>query len=141
MICLSPNNKIITIVEDDQSNTLFFAEALKKFPGVTIFTFRDPASALEHFQEYDYRHVLVIADLTLQGLDGMEFLKKVKYLNPYVRALLVTAAFRIDDKLLQKYIKEKIIDGFVRKPIGLHDFLKEVHAQIHAYEIQKIHPY
>ena len=138
---MSPNNRIVSVVEDDPSNTLFYQEALKQFHGITIVTFADPVSALEHFHEYEYAYVLIITDLKLQGLDGMEFLKKVKDINPYVRTILITATFRIDDKVLQNYIKQKIINGFVQKPIGLHDFLKEVDTQLQSYEIQKKYPY
>jgi DNA-binding NtrC family response regulator len=71
------------------------------------------------------------------GLDGMKLLKNIKESNRFVRTILITAAFRIDDTLLQEYTKKKIIDGFVQKPIGLHDFLKEVDAQLRYYENQK----
>ena len=70
----------------------------------------------------------------------MEFFKNVKDLNPYVRTILITAAFRIDDKL-QNYIKKKIINGFVQKLIDLHAFPKEVDTQLQSYEIQKKYPY
>jgi DNA-binding NtrC family response regulator len=134
------NNRIVSIVEDDPSNTLFFHEALKEFSGITIFTFRDPILALEHFQEYDYAYVLVISDFKLRGLNGMELLKNIRDFNPFVRTILITAAFRIDDKQIRKYTKSKIINGFVQKPIGLHDFLKEVDTQLQSYEIQKKFP-
>ena len=65
---MSPNNRIVSIVEDDLSNTLFYQEVLKQFRGITIVTFADPVLALKHFQEYDYAYVLVIIDLKLEGL-------------------------------------------------------------------------
>jgi hypothetical protein len=65
---VSPNNRIVSIVEDDLSNTLFYQEALKQFRGITIVIFADPVLALKHFQEYDYAYVLVITDLKLEGL-------------------------------------------------------------------------
>ncbi|HEY7777333.1 MAG TPA: hypothetical protein VIA09_02225 [Nitrososphaeraceae archaeon] len=39
---------------------------------------------------------------------------------------------------MQEYTKKKIIDGFVQKPIGLNDFLKEVDMQLQMYETKKI---
>ena len=123
------NNRIVSIVEDDPSNILFFHEALKEIWGVTIFTFRDPILALERFQENDYAYVLVISDFKPSGLNGMELLKNIKDLNPIVRTILITVHFRLDNKQIRKYIKNKIINGFVQKPIGLHDLLKEVDTQ------------
>jgi DNA-binding NtrC family response regulator len=137
---VSANNRIVSIVEDDQSTILFFQEALKSFSGITIFTFRDPVLALEHFQDYDYAYVLVISDFKMRGLNGMELLKNIKDFNPFVRTILITAAFRIDDNIFQEYTRMKIINGFIQKPISLHDFLKEVDSQLQAYEIQKKYP-
>lgn len=137
---MSANNRIVSIVEDDPSTILFFQEALKSFSGITIFTFRDPVLALEHFQDYDYAYVLVISDFKMRGLNGMELLKNIKDFNPFVRTILITAAFRIDDNIFQEYTRMKIINGFIQKPISLHDFLKEVDTQLQAYEIQKKYP-
>ena len=37
--------------------------------------------------------------------------------------------------IFQEYTKKKIINGFLQKPIGLHDFIKEVTTQLDAYEL------
>ena len=134
------NNRIVSIIDDDPSTTLFFREALKEFTGITVVDFTDPILALEHFQKYDYTYVLVISDFRMGGLDGMEFLKKIKESNRFVRTILITAAFRMDENLFQEYTKKKIIDGFLQKPIGLHDFIK-VDTQLQAHEMQKKFPY
>lgn len=67
----------------------------------------------------------VISDFKMSGLNGMEFLKKIKDLNPYVRTILITA-FQIDDKVFLDYTKKKIINSFLQKPICMHDLLREV---------------
>lgn len=119
MSVASANNRIVSIVEDDQSTILFFQEALKSFSGITIFTFRDPVLALEHFQDHDYAYVLVISDFKMRGLNGMELLKNIKDFNPFVRTILITASFRIDDNVFPEYTRKKIINGFIQKPISL----------------------
>ena len=73
----------------------------------------------------------------MAGMDGMRLLKNIKEANRFVRTILITAAFRMDDNLLREYTKNKIINGFVQKPIALHDFLKEVDTQLSYYENQK----
>ncbi len=134
------NNRIVSIIDDDPSTTLFFREAVKGFTGITVVDFTDPILALEHFQKYDYAYVLVICDFKMPGLDGIKLLKNIKESNRFVRTILITAAFRIDDNLLLEYTKKRIIDGFVQKPIGLYDFLKEVETQLSYYENQKKFP-
>jgi DNA-binding NtrC family response regulator len=132
-------NRIVSIVDDDPGITMFFHEALRTIPGITIFTFTDPILALEHFQDKGYAYVAVISDFKMPGLNGMEFLKKIKEANRFVRTILMTA-FTIDDNLFQEYTKKKIINGFLQKPIGLHDLVKEVNTQLDSYEFQKKYP-
>ena len=69
----------------------------------------------------------------------MDFLRKVKESNRFVRTILTTA-FIIDEKLFDDYIKKKIINGFLQKPIGLHDLVLEVNTQLDSYEVQKKYP-
>ena len=133
---MSNNNRIVVIVDDDLELTLLFRAALKDISRVKIFTFTDPVLALEHFQVNEYAYVLVISDFKMPGLNGMEFLKKIKALNPFVRTILMTA-FEVEDKIFREYTKNKIIDAFLQKPIGMHDLIKEVDTQLHSYENQK----
>ena len=136
---MSTKNRIVSIVDDDPDIVMLFHEALKSISGITIFTFTDPILALEHFQVNEYAYVLVISDFKMPGLNGMEFLKKIKELNRFVRTILMTA-FTIEDKVYREYTKKKIINAFFQKPIGIHDLLKEVDTQLHSYEMQKKFP-
>ncbi|HXV88001.1 MAG TPA: response regulator [Nitrososphaeraceae archaeon] len=132
-------NRIVSIVDDDPGITMFFHEALRTIPGIAIFTFTDPILALEHFQVKGYAYVLAISDFKMPGLNGLELLNKIKDSNRFVRTILMTA-FTIDDNLFQEYTKRKIINGFLQKPIGLHDLVKEVKTQLDSYEFQKKYP-
>ena len=136
---MSSNNRIVSIVDDDPGTTIFFNEALRSIPGITVFTFTDPILALEHFQDNGYAYVAVISDFKMPGLNGMEFLKKIKDSNRFVRTILMTA-FEIDDTLFHEYTEKKIINGFLQKPIGIHDLIIEVNTQLDSYEVQKKYP-
>src|SRR5678810_300449 len=87
---MSANNRIVSIVDADPGITMFFHEALRSIPGITIFTFTDPISALEHFQVNGYAYVAVISDFKMPGLNGMELLKKIKDSNRFVRTVSYT---------------------------------------------------
>jgi DNA-binding NtrC family response regulator len=136
---MSLNNRIVSIVDDDPSIAMFFHEALRTIPGITIFTFTDPILALEHFQDKGYAYVLVISDYKMPGLNGMELLKKIKEQNRFVRTILMTA-FEIDNTLFQEYTKMKIINAFLQKPIDLHGLIKAVNNQLDSYEVEKKYP-
>ncbi|MDW0331094.1 MAG: response regulator, partial [Nitrososphaeraceae archaeon] len=117
---MSAENRMVSIVDDDRDITFLFEEALKSISRITIFTFADPILALEHFQVNEYAYVLVISDYKMPGLNGMEFLKKIKDSNRFVRTILMTA-FQIEDKVFNENTKKKIINAFLQKPIGIHD--------------------
>lgn len=40
-----------------------------------------------------------------------------------------------NNKLFHQYPKEEIIDKFIKKPINLDVFTKEVNNQVHAYQL------
>jgi DNA-binding NtrC family response regulator len=137
---MSVENRIVSIVDDDPGTTIFFQEALRTIDGITILTFTDPISALEDFQVKGYSYVLVISDFKIPGLNGMEFLKKIKDSNRFVRTTILMTAFTIEDNIFREYTKKKIINGFLQKPIALHDLLIEVNSQLDSYELQKKYP-
>jgi DNA-binding NtrC family response regulator len=63
----------------------------------------------------------------------MDLLYKIKKESPIVRTLLMTA-FEVNDKVFDEYVKNKIIDGFLQKPLKLSDLESEVHNQINIYK-------
>jgi len=66
------------------------------------------------------RTTLVISDLRMPGLNGLQLLKKIKTSNPKVRTILMSAYNLEEEELYQKYMKdpvavilEKILGRFV----------------------------
>jgi DNA-binding NtrC family response regulator len=106
-------------------------------PGLSIFTFTDPTIALEHFRINNRFYALVISDLRMPVMDGIQLIIRIKDMNHSVRTILMTA-FDVDDKLFQEYSKKEIINGFAQKPVGLQTLVHEVSDQLHSYEMQKI---
>ena len=124
-------------MDDERDITELFKDALQRLSGLSIFSFTDPIIAIEHFKMNKNSYALVISDLRMPVINGIQLLKTVKDLNPEVRTVLMTA-FDVEDKLFQEYIKKEIIDGFAQKPIRLDNLLQEVSKQLHGYELQKI---
>ena len=133
---LANRKRLVAIVDDEKDITVLFRDALRRIKGISIFAFTNPLMALEHFTINKEQYVLVISDLRMPSLNGLELVKKIKDLNPLSRTILMTA-FEIDDKLFQEYSKKEIINAFLQKPIRLDDLFVVVNNQLHTYELQK----
>jgi len=130
------SRKIVAIIDDELDITVLFRDAIRGIRGISIFTFTDPIMALEHFKINRKDYVLIVSDLRMPGIDGIELMKRTKELNPLVRTVLMTA-FELDDELFQQYADKEIINGFLQKPILLKDLVKEVDNQLHIHQLQE----
>jgi DNA-binding NtrC family response regulator len=124
--------RLIAIVDDELDILNLFQDFLSKIKGISIFTFTDPLMALEHFRMNKNEYVLVISDLRMPNLDGLELVKVIKYLNPLVRTILMTA-FATKDDLFQEYARREIIDNFLQKPVLLADLYEQVTKELRIY--------
>lgn len=134
---MSTNNRIVCIVDDEQEITMYFRDALQVINGISISTFTDPILALEHFTINKSAYALVLADLRMSSLNGIDLIKKIKDLNPIVRTILITG-WAIDNNLFIEYAKRKIINAFLQKPIRLNSLREEVNGQLQTYQLQKL---
>ena len=132
---MATGKKIVSIVDDEIDITKLFHYAIStSIEGVSVITFNDPVIALEHFADNKKNYALVISDLRMANLNGLELLKKVKQLKPSVRTILISAYEVDEDQVFQNYMKQGIINLFVKKPIGLPELCQEVANQVHGYQ-------
>ena len=124
---------LVAIVDDELDIVNLFRDALNKIRGLSIFTFTDPLTAFEHIRMNKSKYAVIISDLRMPGINGMDLIYKIKKENPLIRTLLMTA-FEVDDKVFEDYTKNKIIDGFLQKPLKLRALESEVRKQIDIYE-------
>ena len=62
-------------------------------------------------------YALVISDLRMPSLNGLELLKRIKSSSPNVRTILMSAYNFELDEWYQTYLKEGIIDASIKKPL------------------------
>jgi DNA-binding NtrC family response regulator len=128
------NKKIISVVDDEIDISKLFRDALcKNMDGVDVVSFNDPVTALEHFTDNKVSYALVISDLRMAGLNGLELLKKVKNSNSSVRTILMSAYNFEEDDLFQKYVKEGVIDSTIEKPVTIHRLCQRVKDELEVY--------
>ncbi len=129
---ISPNEGMVGIVDDDSDISMIFADALREIDGISVFTFNDSLEALKHFTNNKEEYILVICDLMMPRLDGLDLVKKIKILRPKTRTMIISG-YEIEPGELQIDINKGIIDKIIQKPISMNGLRREVKNQIDDY--------
>lgn len=128
--------RIVAVIDDDIDITNLFHDVLcENLIDASVYAFNDPISALEHFTENKENYALIISDLRMPGLNGLELLKKVKISNPKVRTILLSAYNFDEDPTYQSYMKEGVIDTTIEKPVTIHRLCQRVKDELENYQV------
>lgn len=114
--CGDSNNKPILVVDNEKDIVDVVRFCLQMY-GYRVCTFTSPLLALEHFKSNPKSHHIVISDNTMPGMNGYEFIKHVKKINPNVKVVLMTS-FEIPDKELSNVLDDVSIDFLIKKPFS-----------------------
>lgn len=132
---MATDKKIVSVVDDDIYIAKLFHEALRQnFLEIEVRSFTEPVMALEDFTENKENFALVISDLRMVGLNGLELLKKVKTLNAKVRTILMSAYNFDEDPTYQQYMKEQVINSTIEKPVTMNRLYQRVVEELNAYQ-------
>jgi DNA-binding NtrC family response regulator len=123
-------------VDDELDMIELFHDALcRNIDGISVVSFNDPVIAMEHFTDNKENYALIISDLRMPNLNGLELLKKVKKLNPNVRTILISAYEIENDLVFQHYLREGIIDSFIEKPVTINQLCQRVRDEFQVYQL------
>ena len=124
---MSDNNKPLAkllIVDDDSDIVQVLKMGLVR-NGFSVEAFTNPQEALQSFKSDAEGYCLVLSDIRMPSLSGIQLSKKVKEVNPDVKVILMTA-FEIRDSEFSKVFPSSQVDGFVQKPIGIKDLTDKI---------------
>jgi DNA-binding NtrC family response regulator len=124
---LSDNNKPLAkllIVDDDFDIVQVLKMGLVK-NGFSVEAFTNPQEALQSFKSDVESYCLVLSDVRMPALSGIQLSKKVKEVNPNVKVVLMTA-FEIKVNEFSKVFPSTQVDGFVQKPIGIKELTDKI---------------
>jgi two-component SAPR family response regulator len=105
----------ILVLDDDFDISLLVKQVLQRHRFKNVFAFTDPLLALEHFKINHKDYSLIISDIRMPTMNGFEFVREAREINPKVKILLMTA-FEIDDKEFARVLPNPKIDGLIQKP-------------------------
>ena len=111
------NNRYILTVDDDPDIATLVEQTLSRH-GFKVFGFTDPSTALERFKVNHKDCGLILSDIRMPGMNGYEFVKQIKKINPKVKVILMSA-FEIQEKEFHNVLPDIKVDAFLQKPFSI----------------------
>jgi len=122
-------NQMMIQVVDDEFDILNVIKLYLQRVGLNVFGFTDPNLALEHFRINCKDYILVVSDIRMPGMNGFEFVRKVREISPAIKVLLMSA-FEANSTELSIGLGGAKIEGFIQKPISLRKLSSIVQKQL-----------
>ena len=121
-------SQVIMLIDDDPDILLLFTEYLKS-AGMIVESFNDPEKALAHFTKSNpSRYDLIITDIRMRHLNGLQLYSRFKDLDPNVRILFATALDMADE--ITTVMPEVEPHQFITKPINRDALISSVKEHI-----------
>jgi len=120
------------LIVDDEKNYLVILEALLAPEGYEIITVDNALNALRYVKETDLD--LVITDMKIPKMDGIELLDEVKKIDPDLPVIIMTAYGTIE--LAVEAMKKRAYD-YITKPFMNEELKLTVKKALELYELKK----
>ena len=114
----------LLVVDDDPDIVQVLKLGLQK-NRFLVNAFTNPEEALQSFKSNAESYCLMLSDVRMPGLSGIQLARKVKEVNPNVKTVLMTA-FEIRDSEFSKVFPSTQVDGFVQKPISIKELTGKI---------------
>ena len=120
------------LIVDDEKNYLVILEALLAPEGYEIITQDNALNALRIIREADLD--LVITDMKMPGMDGMELLDEAKDIDPELPVIIMTAYGTIE--MAVEAMKKKAYD-YITKPFRNEELKLTIKKALELYRLKK----
>jgi DNA-binding response OmpR family regulator len=114
----------LLVVDDDPDTILALKIGLLDY-GFLVDAFTNPQEALQSFKANAESYCLVLLDIKMPALSGIQLARKLKEVNPNVKVLLLTA-LGIRDNEVSDVSSSTNVDGFIQKPVGNQELTDKI---------------
>jgi CheY-like chemotaxis protein len=120
-------NETILFV-DDESHIVSAAEDTLNDHGYKVIASTDPVKALDLFTQHREDISLVITDIVMPQLDGIELIRRIRSLEPDVKIIAISGYKKhVEDK---KGVENKERVSFLQKPFEVRDLLAAIRRNL-----------
>ncbi|MEL6823032.1 MAG: response regulator [Calditrichota bacterium] len=107
----------IMVVDDEAIVRNLFSRILRR-NGFDVVTASSGEEAVDLFQERPQLYSLLILDMTMPGIDGLETFQRMKALHPDINAVICSGYSEVG---LSENPKTRGISAFIKKPFNIDD--------------------
>jgi two-component system cell cycle sensor histidine kinase/response regulator CckA len=108
---------------DDEEMVVKITEAMLKKIGCKILKATNGHEGLKLFQRYRNIIDLIICDMIMPEMDGLQFVHKLREIDPRVKVLLSSGSLIDED---EKDVANRGFDGLIKKPYKLNDLSEKI---------------
>ncbi len=119
------NSSFNILLIDDDKDILFTFTTIIEGEGYNTTSFSEPYKALNHFSQLNpYYYDLIVMDIRMPGINGIQLYSKLKVMNPDIKVLFLSALDAVEELL--SIFPDIQISEIIRKPIEPADLLSKV---------------
>lgn len=119
---IDTNKKTILMVDDEEMLVMIAKEILEDF-GYNVFVETNGLVAEENFNKNPELYDLVVCDLSMPEISGIDLITKFKAIRPNLPVILCTGYEEGD---LQEEMKKCKIDLLIQKPFEISELAEEI---------------
>ena len=112
----------VLIIDDDKDIAEMLRKGLNEL-GYNVSCMTDCNEILMKFNYIKENFDVVVTDLTMPEITGIQISKKIKRNQPSVKTILITA---YSDEPLEEYMKDKTLDDYLIKPVSATQVSKSI---------------
>ena len=101
----------ILVIDDELDMLMLLRMIIEENTDCEVETTNNPSEGLKMVMEKDYN--LVIADLKMPGMDGMEVFEELKEMRPDIPVIIITAYGSLE---IAEEARQKGVSDFITKP-------------------------
>ena len=107
----------VMVVDDEKELAVLFKAFLERM-GYDAVTFTDPVMALEFFKQGTKQFSLILTDLRMPEMSGLELAAEIRKFNDKIKIVLITA-FMVEDLMMSETYKLAKINEIIQKPVKI----------------------
>jgi DNA-binding NtrC family response regulator len=117
------------LLVDDEPDILTVISEYLKMSEFQVYPFSDPTKALDYFKQNPELFSLVLADIRMPGMNGIELSKRIVEIRPEMKILLMTAYEAVEKNLSDLPIVRYV--DIIKKPFRLMEVCGAIKKQLH----------